>query len=694
MKDILGLDYETFSEIDLKKVGSSRYAKHHSTKVLMASYAFNDGPVEQWVPAEGEPIPKVLRAALIDPDVQKWAWNAPFEMQITEALVAEVQIRQWRDTMVMAMSCSLPGKLEKCGPVIGLDDEHLKDSRGALLIRKFSMPRKPTKENPSKRLMPEDDQANWQLYKDYNIRDTIAERAIRKRLWKYRMSEDEWDLWFLDQKINQAGVPINMTMVGNAIRTYEIALKTDLKELAGITGLDNPNSGPQLLPWLKANGYMFDDLKKGHIKTALGYFKEKPEHWTDEDWQNYRDRDALKESLQLRRDTSRTSIKKFYALQRSTDLDGNLRYTLQMNGAARTGRFAGRIYQPQNLPRPEKEFEDCQGALARAIELLDHESLKLLFGNPFNALASSLRPTAQAPDGLLFVDADLSAIENRVLGWLAACDKILDVFRKNLDPYISFATYLYDQPYDVLWHEYKVLKNGLKRTIAKPGTLGCGYGMGAGEEREDRVTGEIEATGLLGYAWGMGIRSFTKEDSKLSVDTFRREFKEVKDYWYAIERAAKRCVRTGQRVEFGVLRFEMDGPFLKMVLPSERPLRYLRPKIELKDTPWGEKTMQLTYEGVNDRKQWMRMHTTPGKLTENADQAISRDILVHGLKLANKEGLDIRLHVHDQILALVKESEADEKLVILKQCMEEQPKWAPGLPLGSAGLTTKFFVKD
>jgi len=698
-KTRLSIDYETYSDVSLPDVGTSVYAQHPSTEVLMAAYAFDRGPVRQWVPAEGEPIPKELAQALISPDCEKWAWNASFECAITDNLVAEVSIPQWRDTMVQALHCSLPGALAKAGEVVGLPMEMQKDRKGKALMRKFSFPRKPTKKDPSTRRFWHEEPEEWEGYKSYNRGDVVAERGVLIKLSNYLMSDEEWELWHIDQRINQAGLPINVRMVRNAIRIYEQALEESFAEMRETTGLANPNSIPQLLPWLQSQGYMFDDLQKAHVKTATQYFKEQPDHWTDEQWTEYRQNTDLKSVLDLRLETSRTSIKKYYALERSTDDDGNLRGTLQMNGAARTGRWAGRIFQPQNLPRPEKRFENMQPLIAKSVEELDYESLKLIHGNVFDVLASAIRPAAQAPEGLTLIDADLSAIENRVLGWIAGCDKILDVFRLKLDPYISFATYLYDMPYDELYREYKVERNSAKRSIAKPGTLGCGYGMGAGEKRINRKTGEIEATGLLGYAWGMGVMDFTPEDAKHSVDTFRSEFFEVKDYWYALERAMRRCIKTGKTTAHQVaggpeVRFEMDGPFLKMILPSKRPLYYLRPRIEMTDTPWGEKRMQITYEGLNDRKQWVRQHTTPGKVTENADQAISRDLLVHGLKLAVKRGIDLRLHVHDQLVGLSFDHLADKELQILIDCMEESPWWAEGLPLGSEGFTTKVFMKD
>lgn len=694
MKDELSIDFETYSDVSLPDVGTSVYANHASTEILMAAYALNDSPVRQWVPAEGEPMPKHLRQALDSPDVIKRAWNANFEIAVTRACIGSTDVRQWRCTMVQAMSCSLPGRLEKVGPILSIPMNQLKDTRGKALMRKFSFPRKPTKRDPRIRVFWNEDPDEWTAYKEYNVSDVDAERAICKRLRQYDMSEDEWDLWFMDHEINVAGLPINRAMVDNSIKIYETVLAESFEEMREITGLANPNSGPQLLPWLRGNGYVFTDLKKGHIETASRYFKEKPDHWDEERWFRYRSSNTLQRVLELRRETSRTSIKKYYALQRATDNDGMLRFTLQMNGAARTGRWGGRLYQPQNLVKPEKRFEEIQPQIADALEHLDAQEIKMIYGNVFDVLATGIRTSAQAPEGYVFIDADLSAIENRVLGWLSGCKKILAVFHNNMDPYISFATYLFDQPYDKLYHEYKVEKKGAKRTIAKPGTLGCGYGMGQGEAHENEKTGEIEATGLLGYAWNMGIRHFTQADSKHSVDTFRREFSEVKEYWYDIERAMRRCIKTQKEVRHGVIRFTMDGPFLNMWLPSGRPLRYLRPRLEVRPTPWGEKRLQITYEGLNDRKQWIRMHTTPGKVTENADQAISRDLLAHGLKLAQRRGLDLRLHVHDQLVGLVKEDQAEKQLQVLMECMNETPRWAEGLPLGSAGQITKVMIKD
>ena len=702
MKTKVSIDFETFSVVSLPTVGTSVYSRHESTEVLMAAYAFDDGPILQWVPAEGEPMPVDLEEAYEEAEqetsqVEFWAWNVPFELNVTRNTMRRKTLtRNWRDTMVAAMHCSLPGKLEKAGEIIKLPMEQQKNRRGKALMRKFSFPAKPTKTKPDRtRNYWFEYHEDWQEYLSYNRSDVVAERGIRKRLGNYMMPDYEWQNWLLDQAINERGLPINLNMVRNAIALYEEGYNSGTDEMREITGLANPNSLTQLLPWLQDNGYMFDDCKKGHIERAKMAFEVKPEHWTEPQWEAYQQNVNLYDVLTIRQEVSRSSIKKYYALERATDQeDGRLRYTLQFNGAPRTGREAGRIFQPQNLLRPVKAVEEAQEALAYAIEHLSGSELRLVFGNLFDALASGLRPTLQAPDGYVFIVSDLNAIENRVLGWLADCDKILEVFRLKRDPYIAFASYLYGIPYEELYHEYKVLKIGTNRQIAKPGTLGSGYGMGAGHIIVNNSTGEIEATGLLGYAWGMGVKSFTEADAKHSIDTFRREFKEVKDYWYALEGCAIRAVRTGKEQNLGPIGFDMKGPFLRMILPSSRPLYYLRPKVMACQTPWGATKMQLTYENQDERKQWARTKTTGGKLVENADQATSRDILWHGLRNAEKENLQVVLHVHDELVALSTEDRAEEELKVLVQCMEDQPSWAKTLPLGTGSHITKCYKKD
>ena len=508
---------------------------------------------------------------------------------------------------------------------------------------------------------------------------------------KWNLSDEEWALWHLDQEINDAGIPINMAMVHNARRVAKAVVDARLSEMAAITGLDNPNSGAQLLPWLQKQGYPFVDLKKGHVSRAA----KMPVAGDDEirDFVGQASEADYRRVLELRAEVSKTSVKKYDALAERTDTDGCIRGTLQFAGAGRTWRWAGRNgYQPQNLARPAPYLEKVQEKAARHLELLSPEAVELVYEKPMDLLSSCVRPAFKAPPGYRILDADLNAIENRVLGWLAGDQKILDVYLNGRDPYVDFATYMVGGTYEERWAEYKAGDKS-NRTMAKPGVLGCGYLLGAGHEYEDEATGEIEATGLLGYAWNMGVR-LTAEQSKLSVDVWRETFADAVQFWWDIDKAARRCIKTGEQTECGPLSFDISGPFMRMRLPSGRHLHYCRPKIEDKLKPWGEVGPTITYEGLNDKNQWTRLTTHPGKLTENADQAISRDILANGIRLAKREGLDVRLHVHDQIAALSPEDRADEELEILKACMSEVPAWAKGLPLATAGFHSEYFIKD
>lgn len=698
-------DYETFCEIDLPKVGVSKYAKHPSCEVLMCSWAWDDdGPIKQWVPAEiGEPIPAELEDGLLDERVTKHAWNSQFERNIAKHVLGiDIPIPTWRDPMVLAFSLSLPGKLEKVGPIINLEGDNLKDSRGRALINKFTKPRKPTKTKKHLRADWVTDPEDWQDFLLYNRRDTGSERAAWRRLRRYGMPPWEWELWFADQEINEAGIPINMGMVNNALDLYHQLLAVRMRRLVEITGLDNPNSVAQLLPWLQGQGYSFDDLKAGHVRRAAA--KVEAEIAAGMGGPRL---ERLLEALEIRVETAKTSVKKYDALAEVVDEEGLFRHAFQFAGAGRTWRWAGRKVQYHNAPRPPPYLEKSQEFVAQMVECLDAESFEIVFTSkvqdtgrgvvkrsPIDALATGVRPAVQAPDGWVFVDADLNAIENRVLGYMAQDKKILRVFENNLDPYVDFSTYMLGGTYEERWNEYKVLENKGPRTLSKPAVLGCGYQLGPGEEYENEKTGEIEATGLLGYAWNMGVTQFTKEQSVLAVRVWRETFEDCVEFWYRIEAAAKRCVRTGKRVDCWPVTFDRKGPFLRMILPSGRALHYVRPRLEERMMKWGKEKTVIVYDSLNDKNQWVPTPTSPGKLTENGDQAISRDLLAHGIMLARKEGLDVRLHVHDQIVAMIPERQANWGLATLLDCMKTRPDWAPYIPLGAAGAINKYFVKD
>lgn len=684
--DFLSLDFETFSELDIKKVGGSRYARHHSTEALMLGWAINDDPVEVVRFAEGEKAPRILKEALRDPEVKKSAWNSPFEQGIfAHVLGLPIPIDEWYDPMVLAYTLSFPGTLDQATKIGGLPEDKQKSARGKALIKKFCGYRKPTKKEPWNRATHETNPAEWEEFVQYCIQDVEAERAFRKKFERWDLPEHEWALWHLDQEINQRGIPIRMPVVRNAIKVYGEVVAKRLAEMKELTGLENPNSGAQLLPWMREAGYRFNDLKKGHVSTGLAEAKER-----DDGMGSNHD---LIRVLELRQEVSKTSVKKYNALLEATDDDGMLRNAFQFAGAQRTWRWAGRKYQAQNLAKPVKYLEDTQEEAVRDLELLDTESIEILYDKPMDLLSTCVRPVVQAVDGYMFVDADLNAIENRVLGWIADDQKILDVFRKGRDPYVDFSKYMTGRTYEDLWHEYKVLGEKENRTLAKPGVLGCGYMLSAGELKEDKDTGEVIGTGLLGYAKNMGV-DLTPAQSQHAVKVFRSTFTDVVECWYALDKAMRKCIRTGQTTRVGFIKFDISGPFCRMHLPSGRCLHYYQPRIEDRRTPWGEVRPTITYMGLNDKGQWVRLTTHPGKIMENADQAISRDVLAHGMRLGRRRELDIRLHVHDQVCALTMRERASKDLEVLIECMSEVPKWAPGLILAAEGTVSRVFKKD
>ena len=712
---ILFNDFEARSRASIKKVGARRYARDPSTRALMLAYAFDNDDVQQWVPAEGQKMPRDLRDALRDPKVIKRSWNAQMEIAMWEAVYGEeIDYNAWECTMVHAYCLSLPGSLEAAGEVVDLPEDKKKSTRGKYLIRKFCIPRTPTKTKPWEWNSHITDPEDWDEFKDYNVQDVVAERAIYRHIRKWPVPNHEWDMWVLDQEINKDGIPINMKVVEKAISFTEFIRDKRYARIKELTGVENPRSNPQLLEWLWDNGYKFDDLKKGHVERAA-------QDPTTNRWD-------VKEVLALRAEVAKTSPDKFYAMERAVDPDKDvIQGCLQFGGAQRTLRWSGRVIQPQNLSRPHADLEKVQPECVRHMETMSNETLEMLYdrtpGNfkavgAIDFIATCVRPTIQAPKGHMMVSADLNAIENRVLGYLSGDQKILDVFRNDRDPYVDFASYMFHQPYDVLMAEV-VAGDKSKRTIAKPGVLGCGYMLSAGEEHENEKTGEMEATGLLGYAWNMGVK-LTAEQAEESVKVWRRTFEDAVAYWWKIDKAAKRCVRTGMETDAGPVWFDRSGPFMRMHLPSGRSLHYCRPQLSETELFWCHEKRKylpyhmckqpdrddtkfkesITYEGMNDKNKWVRIHTHPGKWTENADQAIARDILAESMRRfrrrVSRDVARLVLHVHDEPVAIAKEREAERVLKIMEECLKEPMPWATEkeLPLGAKGSIGQCWVKD
>jgi len=684
------LDFETYCDLDLRKVGVGRYVSHPSFRVLLAAWALPEGPVRQWTPAEGEPLPGDLEDLLSSPEVIIWAHNAAFERAVLWAAPQTRHIRlpleRFRDTMVLANTCALPPDLARLSKVLGLDKDGSGKQAGAHLIRKFCVPTRRLGEKFVN--TPENEPEAWEEFKTYNRMDVEAERAVHRKLLRYAPEEWVWDMWILDQRINERGLPVNVPMVCRAVRMAEAEKARLLAELAELVGIDNANSQAQLLPALRRLGYPFDDLQKAHVARVLAQLEEgaldvpQPE--------------KLKKALLLRQEASVASVAKFAALERATECRdgerfGRLRGAFQFLGAARTGRWAGRVFQPQNLPRPHWSLEKRLEPLARAIEFWPAPAVRRRFGPLMECLRSAVRPAVQAPPGYRLVDADLSAIENRLIGWICGDEKILDVFRQGRDPYVDFATYMFRQPYAELWAEYKAGDKS-KRTLAKPAVLGAGYRLGKGELRIDPETGQQEATGLLGYAMSLGV-DMTPEEAEHAVTVFRKTYADVTAFWTEFEDKVKWVIRTGHRTRSYWFDIERDRNFLRIRLPSGRWLHYYAPSIRPRETPWGEVRPTISYIGMN-MGQWVRQFTHGGKLLENVTQAVAADVLMTCLRRAEERGFNVIMHVHDQIVALEPASLARERLEELIALMSEPIDWAPGLPLGAAGAVTRVFVKD
>ena len=1002
---IFWLDLETFSKCDLGDHGATVYAEHPSTEIMMGAYAFDNEPIKQWdkyalsvgdidTPEE---IPEEVIRALSEEDdrVLVVAWNMSFEFVIFKyhkGLI--IPTKKLMDPMINAFYLSFPGQLAKVGPLVELPMDQQKDKDGKSLIRTFTMPAKPLKRQPDRtRIWPADEPEKYERFKAYNIQDVAAMRDVCYRLMQYAMPMHEWESWRRDFDLNDRGVPVNKKMAANACRIYDRFREKETLRLREITGLENPNSVKQLLAWLQDSGeYVFDNLRKASVARALLEEHLRPKS------------PLVIEALEIRRELAKTSATKYRKFRDTTSSDGTIKFALQFGGAQRTLRWSGRLVQPHNLKKPSDALAEVMPDLAHLIEVGDENIIDLIYGDPMTVLSEGIRGCIQAPPGYIFADSDLSAIENVVLGWAAKEEKILDVFRQGKDPYISFAQFMYDQPYEELWHEFKTLKEKKKRTVSKPAVLGCprgdtlvltesgwkrldtitpedrvhdgvewvdheglveqgvrscqtmsgvvitpdheiwngetweeiqtydyhdwrraieaaagllnrslrhdhllakcigavanagrekrsgdpvlsnptdrnttalnvvtaslaatrepgllnnttfsladftqsdpgvqiqrtnttndtvgagssvtstapntsfdgssttsdtsaakstastmtatmsletcatligavrteieeivtasgtpgvscteqssgessppdtprpaqfsekyakdtlpnrsfetnrnvgdhtvydllncgprnrfvvltedgpvvihncGYRLGPGKRYIDEQSGEEEATGLLGYAKAMYI-DLTDKEAEDSVRIWRETYSEVKQFWYDLETAAFDTLRTGCVNEINGFTFDIKFPFMRIRLPSGRHLHYYKAHLRKVKAPWGDMVENVCYWGLKEGK-WCMQSTHGGKFTENIVQAAARDILDHGMLLAHKEGIDVRLHVHDQDLALVREDNAARDLKILQECMAVRPSWAPDIPLNTGATLVTHFSKD
>jgi len=692
----LFIDFETYCDLDLKKVGLDRYSEHPSCEVLMCSWGLYGEEVQIW-DKTAEPMPKRLRRLLEDDDIEVHAFNAQFERTImTRVLGIKVPICRWRCTMVLAYMHSFVGDLDRIGRQIGLPQNQQKLDTGSQLIKMFCMPQRITRDRKLKRLDSLSNPIEWEMFKEYCIQDNIAEQEIHKRLDKpqYPIPAREWRFYALDQIINDRGMPVDLEFIEAAIKMSD-RRKAELKEeMQELTGLINPNSGDQLLPWLKDRGYPFDDLQKDSVKKVLTAHEGVVEGILKPGTKDVLApvlTDECVAALKLRQQSARTSVRKYDALKNAVGSDGRIRFCFQFAGASRTARFAGRRFQPQNLttlrlPGDEKTHVAVMQQLIDVIKSGDYEMLKLYAKEPLDVLAGLIRAAIRAFQGNRLVVCDLSSIESVVIGYVARCERLLDVFRAGKDAYKDFATELYKVAYEEVTKEM--------RKMAKPATLGAGYRLGGGHIIEGK------RTGLWGYAENMGVE-MSRQDAHKSVKVFRRVYKEIPQTWYELEEAIIKTIKFKKTTKVGCVKFFYEKPYLVCQLPSKRCIYYHEPRINRRAFIWydddgnKQRTVKdaISYMGKQQNgSSWIRIDSHGGKFIENVVQAIARDILREGMLAAHEEGMYLIGSVHDEIIT-EEHLESHHNVDRLRHYMIEAIPWLPGCPLNAEGFETRFYYK-
>ena len=673
----LRIDLETYSSVDLKKCGVHKYVESPDFQIMLFGYKWGTGQVNVIDLMAGEKIPPHVLAALDDPKVLKTAYNAAFELAcLNRHLGRKLDVTQWRCTSVHALYLGLPGNLADVGRVIGLSPDKQKMSIGWGLIRFFCIPCKPTKKNGMRtRNLPQHEPARWQLFKDYCGKDVESEDAIAQRLAKFPVPEIEWTLWHIDHDMMTRGVLMDKELVQAAIECDAIFKARMTAEAIKLTGLDNPNSRNQLLAWLQEeeDDDTIVDLTKKTVPAVLANT----------------DSDVVRRVLQLRQELSKTSVAKFHAMARAMCADGCIRGLTQFYGANRTGRWAGRIVQVQNLP--QNKLQDLE--LARnLVKSRQFDLLELVFGTVPDTLSQLIRTAFIARPGARFISADFSAIEARVIAWLAWCEWRLKVFATHGKIYEASAEQMFKLP------PGSVGKKSPYRQKGKISELALGYQGGAGA---------LKTMGAL----AMGL---TEEELDPIKVAWREANPEIASFdqrnpglWLKCDNASKKAVQTRADVVVPIaggraqIVFAFESGFLTIKLPSGRKLFYVKPRIEGEDlyreTSAGGRFMvaragSLTYEGLDQKtKQWTRLSTYGGKLVENITQAIARDCLRESMIALDNAGHEQLFTVHDEIII---EARNDGDLAKVEAIMGQPIPWAPGLLLRADGFETPYYMKE
>lgn len=642
----LAIDIETYSDVDLISCGVYKYSSSPHFEILLIAYSVDDEETVCIDVANGEEPPKEFMEMLLDDTVTKTAFNANFErICFSNYYQHSFRPEAWRCTAVQAAMLALPLSLEGVGAVLGLDKQKM--TEGKELIKYFCSPCKATKSNGGRtRNLPKDAPEKWRQCKTYCIRDVDVEKQIRQRLAKFPIPKREQEIYCLDQRINDRGIMVDRNLVNHAVACDLLYKETATARAYELTGLENPNSVSQLKFWLKEKGLEVDSLAKDTVKDL-----------------SMKAEGDVQEVLKLRLATSKTSVKKYEAIDRSVCAENRVHGLLQFYGANRTGRWAGRLVQIHNLP--QNHLPDLE--LARALVSEGrYEEVELFYESTPNVLSELIRTAFVAKPGCRFIISDYSAIEARVLAWLAGEEWRLQVFETHGKIYEASASAMFHVPIE------EITKTSPLRQKGKISELALGYGG---------AVGALTSMGAL----KMGL---TEEELPGLVSTWRSANPHITAFWWAVDEAAITAVRDKKPSKVGRVSFEYKSGILFVTLPSGRKLSYVKPRMML--NKFGREG--LTYEGIGESKKWMRLETYGPKLVENIVQAASRDILAEAMLRLEKEGFDIVCHVHDEVVLEVPDGKSSVEEV--NEIMAVNPVWTEGLPLKAAGFESPFYKKD
>lgn len=642
----LAIDIETYSDVDLISCGVYKYSSSPHFEILLIAYSVDDEETVCIDVANGEEPPKEFMEMLLDDTVTKTAFNANFErICFSNYYQHSFRPEAWRCTAVQAAMLALPLSLEGVGAVLGLDKQKM--TEGKELIKYFCSPCKSTKSNGGRtRNLPKDAPEKWRQFKTYCIRDVDVEKQIRQRLAKFPIPKREQEIYCLDQRINDRGIMVDRNLVNHAVACDLLYKETATARAYELTGLENPNSVSQLKFWLKEKGLKVDSLAKDTVKDL-----------------SMKAEGDVQEVLKLRLATSKTSVKKYEAIDRSVCAENRVHGLLQFYGANRTGRWAGRLVQIHNLP--QNHLPDLE--LARALVSEGrYEEVELFYESTPNVLSELIRTAFVAKPGCRFIISDYSAIEARVLAWLAGEEWRLQVFETHGKIYEASASAMFHVPIE------EITKTSPLRQKGKISELALGYGG---------AVGALTSMGAL----KMGL---TEEELPGLVSTWRSANPHITAFWWAVDEAAITAVRDKKPSKVGRVSFEYKSGILFVTLPSGRKLSYVKPRMML--NKFGREG--LTYEGIGESKKWMRLETYGPKLVENIVQAASRDILAEAMLRLEKEGFDIVCHVHDEVVLEVPDGKSSVEEV--NEIMAVNPVWTEGLPLKAAGFESPFYKKD